>query len=165
MRNKRMVKGGEETGGVSVFRKPLDYANGNTRDRQGRLVSCEHGMRRVTRTEHDGTIRVICNRFAGVEGKPLNSPNDVVVKSDGSVWFTDPAFGILTNYEGGKAPPELPTNVYRVDPHTGRASVVAGDINFPNGLCFSPDESRMYIVESPAKPRPLRRYDLAADRT
>src|SRR5260370_32422119 len=103
MRNKRMVKGGEETGGVSVFRKPSDYANGNTRDRQGRLVTCEHGMRRVTRTEHAGSITVICNRFDGVEGKPLNSPNDIVVKSDGSIWFTTPAFGILGNYEGFNA--------------------------------------------------------------
>jgi len=96
--NDRIMKWEEETGAVSVFRKPSDYANGNTRDRQGRLVTCEHGMRRVTRTEHDGSITVICNRFDGVEGKPLNSPNDVVVKSDGSIWFTDPAFGILGNY-------------------------------------------------------------------
>ena len=163
--NNRILKWEEETGAVSIFRKPSNYANGNTRDRQGRLVTCEHGMRRVTRTEHDGSITVICNRFDGVEGKPLNSPNDVVVKSDGSIWFTDPAFGILGNYEGFKATPELPTNVYRVDPRTGRATVVAGDINFPNGLCFSPDESRMYIVESRGKPRAIRVYDVVEDGT
>src|SRR6058998_961545 len=141
--NNRILKWEEETGAVSIFRKPSNYANGNTRDRQGRLVTCEHGGRQVTRTEHDGSITVICNRFDGVEGKPLNSPNDVVVKSDGSIWFTDPPFGILSNYEGGKAEPELPTNVYRVDVRTGRATVVAGDVNGPNGLCFSPDETRM----------------------
>ena len=158
--NNRILKWDEETGAVSIFRKPSDYANGNTRDRQGRLVSCEHGMRRVTRTEHDGTITVICNRY---ERKPLNSPNDVVVKSDGSVWFTDPAFGILSNYEGNRSPPELPTNVYRVDPHSGRAEIVADDINFPNGLCFSPDESRIYIVESRAQPRAIRVFDVVDD--
>jgi len=163
--NDRILKWDEETGEVSIFRKPSNNANGNTRDRQGRLVTCEHAMRRVTRTEHDGTITVICNRFDGVEGKPLNSPNDVVVKSDGSVWFTDPAFGILSNYEGNRSHPELPTNVYRVDPHTGRASVVAGDINFPNGLCFSPDESRIYIVESRATPRAIRVFDVVDDGT
>ena len=116
--NNRILKWEEETGAVSVFRKPSDNANGNTRDRQGRLVTCEHGARRVTRTEHDGTITVLCNRF---DGKPLNSPNDVVVKSDGSIWFTDPPFGILGNYEGNRAEPELPvTRVYRVDGRTGR---------------------------------------------
>src|SRR5215212_5421979 len=125
--NNRILKWDEETGAVSIFRKPSNHANGNTRDRQGRLVTCEHGGRQVTRTEHDGTITVLCNRIGGVEGKPLNSPNDVVVKSDGSVWFTDPTFGIGGNYEGHKAEPELPTNVYRVDPRSGRTTVVAGD--------------------------------------
>src|SRR4051794_27488553 len=163
--NNRILRWDEETGAVSVFRKPSNNANGNTRDRQGRLVTCEHGSRQVTRTEHDGTITVICNRFEGVDGKKLNSPNDVVVKSDGSVWFTDPAFGILSNYEGGKAEPELPTNVYRVDPRTGRASVVAEGISGPNGLCFSPDETRMYIVESRARPRGIRLYDVIEDGT
>ena len=124
--NNRILRWDEESGAVSVFRKPSNYANGNTRDRQGRLVTCEHGARQVTRTEHDGTITVLCNRFDGVEGKQLNSPNDVVVKSDGSVWFTDPPFGILSNYEGGKANPELPTNVYRIDARTGRATARRG---------------------------------------
>ena len=107
----------EETGRVSVFRKPSNNANGNTRDRQGRLVTCEHDTRRVTRTEYDGTITVLIDKF---DGKPLNSPNDIVVKSDDSIWFTDPPFGILGNYEGHVATPELPTNVYRLDPKTGQ---------------------------------------------
>lgn len=160
--NNRILKWEEETAAVSVFRKPSNNANGNTRDREGRLVTCEHLTRRVTRTEHDGTITVICQRF---EGKPLNSPNDVVVKSDGSVWFTDPTFGILGNYEGDRAAPELPTNVYRVDARTGRAAVVAGDINGPNGIAFSPDERRLYIVESRARPRAIRVYDVVDDGT
>ncbi len=162
--NNRILKWEEETGAVSVFRKPSDYANGNTRDRQGRLVTCEHGGRRVSRTEHDGTITTLCNRF---EGKPLNSPNDVVVKSDGSVWFTDPPFGILSHYEGHRAAPELPvTYVYRIDGRTGRVTIVADDINGPNGLCFSPDESRIYIVESRARPhRAIRVFDVVVDGT
>jgi gluconolactonase len=155
--NNRIMRWDEETGAVGVFRKPSNHANGNTRDRQGRLVTCEHEGRRVTRTEYDGTITVILDRF---DGKQLNSPNDVVVKSDGSVWFTDPPFGILGNYEGEKSTSELPTNVYRVDGKTGAATVVAGDINGPNGLCFSPDESKLYIVESRARPRLIRVFDV-----
>ena len=123
--NNRIMRWQEETGAVSVFREPSNNSNGNTRDRQGRLVTCEHDARRVTRTEYDGTITVLIDKF---EGKPLNSPNDVVVKSDDSIWFTDPPFGILGNYEGHVATPELPTNVYRLDPKTGRATVVVGDI-------------------------------------
>ncbi len=122
--NNRMLRWDEETGAVSVFRKPSNNGNGNTRDRQGRLVTCEHLTRRVTRTEYDGTITVICDRF---EGKRLNSPNDVVVKSDGSIWFTDPRFGILGNYEGDIAEPELPMNVYRVDGKSGAVTVVADE--------------------------------------
>jgi gluconolactonase len=163
--NNRILKWDEETGEISVFRKPSNHANGNTRDRQGRLVTCEHGGRRVTRTEHDGTITVLCNRYGGVDGKKLNSPNDVVVKSDGSVWFSDPAFGILGNYEGHRAEPELPTNVYRVDPATGRATVAAEGVNFPNGLCFSPDESLMYVVESRGNPRAILVFDVVDDGT
>ena len=142
--NNRILKWDEETGEVSIFRKPSNNANGNTRDRQGRLVTCEHGMRRVTRTEHDGSITVICNRF---EHKPLNSPNDVVVKSDGSVWFTDPVFGIAGNYEGNKSEPELPTNVYRIDPVNGELQAVIEGLVGPNGLAFSPDEKILYVVE------------------
>ncbi len=159
--NNRIMRWDEETGMASVYRKPSNNANGNTRDRQGRLVTCEHDARRVTRTEYDGSITVILDRF---EGKPLNSPNDVVVKSDDSIWFTDPPFGILGNYEGHTATPELPTNVYRVD-KAGKATVVAGDVNRPNGLCFSPDEKLMYIVESGVVPRLIRVYDVVEDGT
>ena len=155
--NNRLMKWEEETGAVGVFRHPSNYSNGNTRDRQGRLITCEHDARRVTRTEYDGSITVIAERF---EGKPLNSPNDVVCRSDGSIWFTDPPFGILGNYEGHVARPELPTNVYRVDPSTGRMAVVAGDINRPNGLCFSPDEKRLYVIEAGLSPRVIRVYDV-----
>ncbi len=142
--NNRMLRWAEETGEVSVFRQPADNSNGNTRDRQGRLVTCEHLKRRVTRTEHDGTVTVLLDRFGG---KPLNAPNDVIVKSDDSVWFTDPGYGILGNFEGDKAPSELPRNVYRVDPRSGDATVVIGDMDRPNGLCFSPDESLIYVVD------------------
>ena len=155
--NNRMMKWEEETGAVSIFRKPSNNTNGNTRDRQGRLVSCEHDARRVTRTEHDGTITVLADRY---QGKPLNSPNDVVCKSDGSVWFSDPPFGILGNYEGHVATPELPTNVYRIDARTGELTVATGDVARPNGLCFSPDESRLYVVVSGATPREIRVFDV-----
>jgi gluconolactonase len=155
--NDRIMKWEEETGAVSVFRRPSSFANGNTRDRQGRLVTCEHDARRVTRTEYDGTITVLMDRF---EGKPLNSPNDVVVKSDDSIWFTDPPFGILSNYEGHTATPELPTNVYRIDGKTGRPTVVTGDVPRPNGLCFSPDERYLYVVVSGATPREIRIFDV-----
>jgi gluconolactonase len=160
--NDRMLRWDEETGRTTIFRKPSNNANGNTRDRQGRLVTCEHGMRRVTRTEYDGSITVICNRY---EHKKLNSPNDVVVKSDGSVWFTDPIFGISGNYEGARAEPELPTNVYRIDGRTGRATVAAEGLSGPNGLAFSPDESKLYIVEPRARPRAIRVFDVVADGT
>jgi len=155
--NNRVMKWEEETGAVSIFRKPSNNTNGNTRDRQGRLVSCEHDARRVTRTEHDGTISVLADRY---QGKPLNSPNDVVCKSDGSVWFSDPTFGILGNYEGHVATPELPTNVYRVDAATGALSVVTGEVPRPNGLCFSPDESKLYVVASGTTPREIRVFDV-----
>jgi gluconolactonase len=155
--NNRIMKWEEETGRVSVFRKPSNNANGNTRDRQGRLLSCEHDTRRVTRTEYDGKITVIASHF---EGKPLNSPNDIVCKSDGSIWFTDPPFGILGLYEGHTGKQELPTNVYRVDPKGGKLSVVAGDINRPNGLCFSPDESKLYVIEAALNPREIKVFDV-----
>ena len=155
--NNRILRWDEETGAVSPFRRPSNNANGNTRDRQGRLVTCEHDARRVTRTEYDGSITVLCNQFAG---KKLNSPNDVVVKSDGSIWFTDPPFGILGNYEGHVAEQELGQNVYRLDPSTGAATVVADDIPGPNGLAFSPDERLLYVVASRAEPRDIRAYDV-----
>jgi gluconolactonase len=148
----------EESDAVSYFRKPSNHSNGNTRDRQGRLVTCEHLTRRVTRTEYDGTITVICDRY---EGKRLNSPNDIVVKSDGSIWFTDPHFGILGHYEGELADQELPMNVYRVDGKTGAVTVVADGIKAPNGLAFSPDEKILYIVESRSEPRRILAFDVA----
>jgi gluconolactonase len=154
-----MLKWDEESGAVTNFRKPSNNANGNTRDRQGRLVTCEHLTRRVTRTEIDGAITVIADRF---EGKRLNSPNDIVVKSDGSIWFTDPQFGILSNYEGEIAEPELPMYVFRVDGQTGKLSVAADGIKAPNGLAFSPDEKKLYIVESRAEPRTILSFDVAA---
>ena len=123
--------------------------------RQGRLLTCEHDARRVTRTEHDGSITVIADRY---DGKPLNSPNDIVCRSDGSIWFTDPPFGVLGYYEGHVATPELPTNVYRVDPANGRLAVVVGDVNRPNGLAFSPDELILYVVEASALPRSILAY-------
>lgn len=132
--------------GVSVYREPSGFTNGNTRDRQGRLVSCEHGGRRVVRTEPDGSLTVLADRF---EGKRLNSPNDVVVKSDGTVWFTDPTYGIRSNYEGYKSEPEQATrNVYRFDPANGDLTTVVTDFGQPNGLAFSPDESLLYIADS-----------------
>jgi gluconolactonase len=155
--NNRLMRWDEETGAVGVFRKPANNANGNTRDRRGRLLTCEHDARRVTRTEYDGGITVIADRY---DGKPLNSPNDVVCKSDGSVWFTDPPFGILGFYEGHVARPELPTDVYRWDPQSGKLAVVAGDVDRPNGLAFSPDESRLYVVEAGVTPRVIRAYDV-----
>ena len=160
--NNRILRWDEATGTVGVFRQPSCNANGHTRDRQGRLLTCEHDARRVTRTEYDGAITVLADSF---DGKPLNSPNDLVCKSDGSVWFTDPPFGILGFYEGHKAAPELPTNVYRWDPATKQLAVVAGDINRPNGLAFSPDESKLYIVECGCTPRVIRAYDVTAGGT
>ena len=159
--NNRILKWEEETGEVSTYRRPTDFANGHTRDRQGRLVTCEHGGRRVTRTEYDGSLTVLMDSW---QGKRLNSPNDVVVKSDGSIWFTDPPFGIHGDYEGNKAEPELPQAVYRIDGQTGQASIVADDVLGPNGLCFSPDERSLYIVESRGQPyRKILAYDVTSD--
>jgi gluconolactonase len=156
--NDRVLRWEEETGAVSVFRKSSNNANGNTRDRQGRLVSCEHRGRRVVRTEYDGGITVLADSY---EGRPLNSPNDVVVKSDGSIWFTDPPFGISAWYEGERHVPQQPhTNVYRIDGATGAVTLVADDIDHPNGLAFSPDETVLYIVESRSEPRNIIAYDV-----
>ncbi len=155
--NQQILKWEEQTGHVSIFRKPSNYANGNTRDSQGRLITCEHG-RRLTRTEYDGTITVLADHFAD---KKLNSPNDVIVKSDGSIWFTDPVFGILGNYEGQKQESEIPAALYRLDPQTGRLDVIADDIDGPNGLCFSPDEQILYVVASRSTPhRTILAYDM-----
>jgi len=160
--NNRMMRWLEDTGEVSVFRSPSNYSNGNCRDREGRLVTCEHDSRRVTRTEHDGTVTVLIDQF---EGKKLNAPNDIVVHSDGAIWFTDPGYGIMGNYEGHKAEFELPAVVYRLEPKTRAATVVASDMDKPNGLCFSPDEKKLYIVDTgvpkrKGDPSPIRVYDV-----
>ncbi|SDL54081.1 gluconolactonase [Nonomuraea maritima] len=159
--NDRMLRWDETTGAVGPFRSPAGYSNGNTLDREGRLVTCEHGNRRVTRTEHDGSITVIADRW---QGKRLNSPNDVVVRSDGSVWFTDPPYGILSDYEGHAAEQEIDgCHVYRADPVTGEVRVVAGDFTRPNGLAFSPDERRLYIADTHTGR--LRVFDVTDDGT
>jgi gluconolactonase len=144
--NERMLRWDEESGHVSIFRKPVPNANGNTRDREGRLVTCEQGGRRVIRTEWDGTITVLADAY---QGRKLNSPNDVVVKSDGSIWFTDPNYGIISDYVGLKQPQELKgCGVYRLDAASGSVSIVADDFSMPNGLAFSPDESLLYVADS-----------------
>ncbi|MBA2467842.1 MAG: SMP-30/gluconolactonase/LRE family protein [Chloroflexia bacterium] len=162
--NDRMLRWDETTGATGVFRYPAGYTNGNTVDRAGRLVSCEHGNRRVTRTEHDGSITVIADAH---KGKQLNSPNDVVVKSDGSIWFTDPPYGIESDYEGHKGEVEQAGNyVYRVDPGGGEIRVVADDLDRPNGLAFSPDESRLVVSDTGrARSSHLRIFDVAGDGT
>lgn len=162
--NDRMMRLDEQSGQVTVFRQPSQFSNGNTVDGQGRLVTCEHLTRRVTRTEHDGSISVLASEF---DGKSLNSPNDVVVKSDGSIWFTDPSYGIMSDYEGESAEPELPCQVYRID-SDGSLSVVATDFVKPNGLAFSPDESILYIADtgashSPDGPQHIRALTVSAD--
>jgi gluconolactonase len=144
--NNRMLRLDGCSGAVSAFRQPAGNSNGNTVDRQGRLVTCEHGGRRVSRTEIDGSVITLADKH---DGKRLNSPNDVVVKSDGSIWFTDPSYGIDSDYEGDAAPSEIGAcNVYRIDPQNGRVTVVASDFVQPNGLAFSPDESLLYIVDT-----------------
>jgi gluconolactonase len=158
--NNRIMRWDEETGATSVFRKPSNYANGNTRDRQGRLVTAEHG-RRVTRTEYDGRITVLIDRF---EGKRLSSPNDVVVKSDDSIWFTDMTAGIDGNWNGETGEQELPQRVYRIDGKTGKATVVSdGVVQRPNGLAFSPDEKKLYVIESQPRERAIFVFDVDGD--
>ncbi len=159
--NNRMLRYDDTDDGVSVFRSPSDNTNGNTVDRQGRLISCQHLARRVVRTEHDGTLTVIADRH---EGRALNSPNDVVVASDGAIWFTDPTYGIDMDYEGARAPSEIGSNnLYRVDPDHGVARAMATDFVQPNGLAFSPDETTLYVADTGAThledgPRHIRRF-------
>jgi gluconolactonase len=154
--NNRIMRWDEETGATSIYRKPSNY-NGNTRDRLGRLVTAEHG-RRVTRTEYDGRITVLMDRF---EGKRLNSPNDIVVKSDGSIWFTDMNAGITGNWNGEAAESELPQRVYRIDGNTGQATIVTdGVVQRPNGLAFSPDEKKLYVIESQPGVRAIYVFDV-----
>jgi len=164
--NDRMMRFDETDGSVSVFRQPADNSNGNTVDLQGRLITCHHLSRRVTRTEHDGSITIIADRF---EGKRFNSPNDAVVKSDGSIWFTDPPYGILSDYEGMTAEQEIDgCHVYRVDPATGDVRRVADDFVKPNGLAFSVDEKTLYIADTgashdPKGPRHIRKFNVGDD--
>lgn len=166
--NNRMMRWDETDGSVSVFRAPSQNANGHTVDGQGRLVSCEHLARRVTRTEHNGTMTVIADKF---EGKRLNSPNDVVVKSDGTIWFTDPSYGIMMDYEGDRADSEIGAcNVYCVNPQSGAIRIVADDYMKPNGLAFSADESHLYIADTgashtPGGPKHIRKHRVNADGT
>jgi len=157
--NDRMLRWDESSGHVSVFREPSGYVNGNTIDRAGRLISCSQGDRQVVRTEHDGRRTVLAAHF---EGRRLNSPNDVVERSDGSIWFTDPPYGITSSYEGHAAEQEIDgCHVYRIGPD-GALTVVADDFVRPNGLAFSNDESRLYVVDTPAKH--IRRFDVDGDK-
>lgn len=159
--NNRIIKFDETSNQWSVFRSPANFTNGHCRDRQGRLVSCEHLTRRVTRTEYDGSITVLADRY---QGKRFNSPNDIVCKSDGSLWFTDPPFGIAGDWEGDKAASELPHAVYRIDPKDNSVTQVIADLAGPNGLAFSPDEKKLYVIESRAQPyRVMWAYDVGAD--
>lgn len=164
--NNRMMRWDETDGSVSVFRSPSNNSNGNTVDPQGRLVSCEHLTRRVTRTEHDGSITVLADRF---DGRRLNSPNDVVVRSDGSIWFTDPIYGIATDYEGEMQDQEIEgCHVYRVDPGSGRVTRVTDDFVQPNGLAFGPDERHLFISDTGVShttdgPAHIRRFDVDDD--
>ncbi len=166
--NNRMLRWDEITGQVGVYRHDSGYTNGNTIDREGRLISCQQGLRRVVRTEYDSSITVIADRY---EGKRFNSPNDVVVKSDGSIWFTDPGYGIDSNFEGFKGDSEIGSdNVYRVDPDSFEVVMVADDFRRPNGLAFSTDERKLYIVDSggirfPDDRRHIRVFDVSDDNT
>jgi len=159
--NNRVLRFDVESGAVTEFHQDANFSNGHTRDKTGRLISCEHQTRRVTRTEYDGTITVLASHF---NGKRLNSPNDVVVTPDGAIWFTDPTFGISTHYEGGVETPELPGQVYRVHPDTLEVTAVVTDMSQPNGLAFSPDASTLYVVES-GSPHGIRAYSVSDDLT
>ena len=155
--NDALLRWDEITGQVATLRHPAGYPDGNTRDRQGRPITCELGSRTLTRTEHDGTVTVLASHYEGVR---LTGPNDVVVKSDGTIWFSDNGAGIRGNYLGDKATPELPYRVYKLDPLTGRLSIAVGDMARPNGLAFSPNEDRLYVVDTPSGPKTTYVYDI-----
>lgn len=163
--NDRMLRYDETTGHVGVFRTPCGFSNGNTVDREGRLVTCEHGGRRVSRTGHDGVVTTLADRY---QGKRLNSPNDVVVAADGAIWFTDPAYGIDSDYEGVRAESEIGAcHLYRIDPVTGSVQIMADDFDRPNGLAFSPDGKRLFVADTgathtPNGPRHIRVFDVDA---
>ncbi|WP_395693469.1 SMP-30/gluconolactonase/LRE family protein [Nocardioides sp.] len=159
----RLMRWDEVTNSVGVFRHDSGYANGNTIDMSGRVITCEQGNRRVTRTEHDGRITILADRY---RGRRLNSPNDVVVRSDGTIWFTDPSYGIDSDYEGTAGENEIGgCFVFRLDPRTGSLRVVADDFVRPNGLAFSPDETHLYIVDTRQEPSHVRRFVVEADGT
>jgi gluconolactonase len=151
----------EEDGHVSAFRSPSDFSNGNTFDFEGRQISCQHALRRVVRYEFDGSVTVLADKW---QGKPLNSPNDVVVHPDGAVWFTDPSYGIQGNYEGFQAKAEIKEVVYRVDPKTGKMDVANDELDKPNGLCFSPDYKKLYLCDT-GSPRDIQVFDLVDGHT
>lgn len=156
--NDRQLRWLEEDGHVSVFRQPAGNSNGNTFDFEGRQISCEHGNRRVLRYEHDGSVTVLAREW---KGKPLNAPNDVVVHPDGGIWFTDPGYGSMGNYEGHKAPLEVKEAVYRIDPKSLKLEIVTDELHKPNGLCFSPDWKKLYIADTGGEnPKPIRVYDV-----
>jgi gluconolactonase len=159
--NDALLRWDEITGAVATLRNPAGHPDGNTRDRQGRLITCELGSRTLTRTEHDGTVTVLASSFQNTR---LTGPNDVVVKSDGSVWFSDNGAGIRGNYMGDKAPKEMPYRVYRLDPKSGALTIAVDDMERPNGLAFSPDEKKLYVVDTPDGPRSTRVYDVQGDR-
>ena len=159
--NDQLLRWDEITGAVAILRDPAGYPDGNTRDRQGRLITCELGSRTLTRTEHDGTVTILASAF---EGTRLTGPNDVVVKSDGSIWFSDNGAGIRGHYLGDKAPQEMPFRVYRLDPVSGELGIAIGDMERPNGLCFSPDELLLYVVDTPGGTKTTHVYDIVDGR-
>jgi gluconolactonase len=160
--NNRLMRLLDDDNHLSVFRSPSFNANGNTIDHEGRLLSCEHAGRRIVRTEHDGTVTVLAERY---DNKRFNSPNDIVVASNGSIWFTDPTYGISGNYEGLTAEPEQSKhNVFRLDTQSGRVSVVVDDFVQPNGICFSPDETQLYVIDSGAGAAHIRVFDVDINR-
>ena len=155
--NNRQMRWIEDDGHVGVFRNPSNYSNGNTFDFQGRQVACEHGGRRVVRYELDGSLTVLADQY---QGKLFNSPNDIVVHPDGGVWFTDPAYGIMGNYEGNKADPQIKEAVYRIDPATKQVALVTDELKKPNGLCFSPDYKKLYLIDTASADEGIRVFDV-----
>src|SRR5262245_57845135 len=158
--NNRQLRYIEEDGHVTTFRNPAGYSNGNTFDHEGRQLSCEHSGRRVVRYEHNGSVTVIADKY---NGKQLNSPNDAVVHPDGSIWFTDPPYGILGNYEGFVAQPETKEAVYRVDPKTAKIELLTDELDKPNGICFSPDYKKLYVCDT-GTPSDVQVFDIADNR-